>query len=58
MPIEVKYQANLKPSDYKSLIYYCHQEKLSEAVVITKDTHQLLKLDNVTLRLIPAYFLV
>ena len=58
MPIEVKYQANLKPSDYKSLIYYCHQEKLSEAVVITNDTHQLFKLDNVTLRLIPAYFLV
>ncbi len=31
MPIEVKYQSQIRPEDLKNIGYYCHKEKLSKA---------------------------
>lgn len=37
LPIEVKYQNEIRPSDLKNLLYYCKKERLSKAVIITKN---------------------
>ena len=58
LPVEVKYQAFVKPADCQNLLYYCRKEKLSRAVMITKYFLETRTLEDVHLRFIPAYFLV
>lgn len=47
LPIEVKYQNNIHPSELNNLIYYCKKEKLKRAMVITKDENKIVNLEGI-----------
>lgn len=58
LPIEVKYQNDIRPSDLNNLIYYCKKEKLKRAMVITKNENKTLKLGEVEITFKPANLLL
>lgn len=58
LPIEVKYQSQIRPDDLKNIIYYCNKEKLTRAVVITKNKIGVENIHGLTIQFTPAHFLV
>lgn len=58
LPIEVKYQGQIRPEDLKNIRYYCNKEKLSRAVIITKNKIGVEKLNDLQIQFIPAHYLV
>lgn len=58
LPVEVKYQNQIRPEDLKSLIYYCQKQKLTKAVVVTKDKVGEEKLGSIAVTFVPAYLLI
>lgn len=57
LPIEVKFKANIRQSDYNFLIEYCRDKKINHAILITKNLLEKKKINNITLFFIPYYFL-
>lgn len=58
LPIEVKYQNQIRPGDLKHVSYFCDREKLDTAVVITKNKIGAEKLKGLQIQFIPAHYLV
>lgn len=58
LPIEVKYQNQIRPEDLKNIIYYCTKERLNRAVVISKNKIGVEKLGTLEIKFIPAHFIV
>ncbi len=58
LPIEVKYQNVLRPSDLDTLLYYCKKERLNKAVVVTKNEQSIKKIDGVEISFKPAHTLL
>ncbi len=58
LPIEVKYQNQIRPEDLKNISYYCHKEKLNKAVVITKNKMGTEKIKDLRVQFIPAHYLI
>lgn len=58
LPIEVKYQSQVKPEDLKNIGYYCNREKLSRAMVITKNKIGVEKMRGLQIQFVPAHYLV
>lgn len=54
LPIEVKYQNQIRPSDLKNLLYYCNREHLKKAMVVTKNEQGIKRIDGVEVRFTPA----
>ncbi|MEK7168758.1 MAG: ATP-binding protein [Patescibacteria group bacterium] len=47
LPIEVKYQNEIKKQDLENLLYYCKKEKLNKAVIITKNEDATREIEGV-----------
>ncbi|MCS6956379.1 MAG: ATP-binding protein [Patescibacteria group bacterium] len=58
IPIEVKFQNQIKNIDLKNLIYFCQKKNLKEAIVITKNLFEKKEIKNILFRFLPAYFLI
>lgn len=58
LPIEVKYQRQIRPDDLKNICYYCNKKKLQKAVVVTKNKIGIEKLNDLEIQFIPAHYLV
>lgn len=58
LPVEVKFQSEIRPEDLKNLLYYCRKEKIQEAAVITQDQKEERMFDGTKIRFIPGYYLV
>lgn len=58
LPIEVKYQQHIRPEDLKNILYYCQKEKISRAIVITRNKIGVEKFEDVQIQCIPAHYLV
>lgn len=59
LPLEVKYQPQIRPGDLKSLVYFCQKQKLKRAVVVTKDKEgEETAASDIKIQFIPAYYLV
>lgn len=58
VPIEVKYQKQIRREDLKNLLYFCRQEKLNSAILVTRDIYKEKMTDNIMIKYIPAYYLL
>jgi predicted AAA+ superfamily ATPase len=58
LPIEVKYQSQIRPDDLKNISYFCGREKLNKAVVITRNKIGAEKLGDLQIQFVPAHYLV
>lgn len=58
LPVEVKFQSEIRPEDLKNLLYYCRKEKIQEAVVITQDQKEEKMFDDIKVKFSPGYYLV
>lgn len=58
IPVEVKYQNQIKPNNLKNLIYFCQQKKISEAFVVTKNTLENKTFKGILFHFLPVYFLI
>lgn len=54
LPIEVKYQNQIRPDDLKSLLYYCKKEHLKKAMVVTKNEQGNKHINGVEINFAPA----
>ena len=54
LPIEVKYQNQIRDEDLKNILYYCNKEKLKKAMLITKSDMSSRTVDGVKIDFIPA----
>ena len=57
LPIEVKYQNEIRPTDLKNLLYYCQKEHLKKAMIVTKSEEKTTTLEGVELIFKPANLL-
>ncbi|EKD80801.1 MAG: hypothetical protein ACD_40C00006G0001 [uncultured bacterium] len=57
LPIEVKYQNQLRESDLDNILTYCRKERLSQALVVTKYAEASRTIDNITVVFRPAHLL-
>jgi len=57
LPVEVKYQNQIRESDLDNLLYYCHKEKIGKAMVVTKHDEYTKIIDNVEISFRPAHTL-
>lgn len=58
LPIEVKYQNQIRPEDLKNISYYCNKERLNRAVVISKNKRGMENLKDLQIQFVPAHYLV
>ncbi len=58
LPIEVKYQNQIRSEDLKNISYYCNKEKLNKAIVITKNKMGTEKIKDLQVQFIPAHYLI
>ncbi|KKR87443.1 MAG: hypothetical protein UU32_C0005G0002 [Candidatus Woesebacteria bacterium GW2011_GWB1_41_10] len=58
LPIEVKYQNQLKRKDLDNILYYCEKEKLKKAMVVTKFESGVKKIGGVKIDFRPANMLM
>jgi predicted AAA+ superfamily ATPase len=58
LPIEVKYQNEIRPSDLENLLYYCKKEHLKKAMVITKNEEKIINIKGVEIVFKPASLLL
>ncbi|MBI3385091.1 ATP-binding protein [Candidatus Gottesmanbacteria bacterium] len=54
LPIEVKYQNQIRPSDLNNLLYYCSKEHLKKAMVVTKNEQGTKHIHGVEINFTPA----
>ena len=57
-PIEVKCQNRIRSSDMENLLYFCHKERLNQGVIVTRDKSGQETIKGVTIRFLPAHFLI
>lgn len=57
LPIEVKYQNQIRESDLDNILYYCHKAKLSKAMIVTKFDESTRIIDGVEVIFRPAHTL-
>lgn len=55
IPIEVKYQENINPFDYKSLMEFMKKFKTNEAILITKKEEKNIKTGVGIIKMIPVW---
>lgn len=58
LPIEVKYQNRIRPSDIENLLYLCRKERLNQGIIVTRDKSGQEIIKGVTIRFLPAHFLI
>lgn len=58
LPVEVKYQNQIRSQDLANLVYYCQKQKITNATVVTKDDASVKKISNIKIELKPANFLL
>lgn len=54
IPIEVKYANKLQKDDFDNLVNYAKNNKIKQAVLVSKNNKELIKIDNITIKIIPA----
>lgn len=57
LPVEVKYQNQIRESDLDNILYYCRKEKLGKAMIVTKHEEAVRIIDNVKILFRPAHTL-
>lgn len=58
IPVEVKFQNQIHPSDLKNILNLCKKHKLTKGIIVTKDKTGEENFGEVKLEFIPAHFLV
>lgn len=58
LPIEVKYQNRIRPSDIENLLYFCRKERLNQGIIVTRDKSGRETIKGVAIRFLPAHFLI
>ena len=53
LPIEVKYQNQIRPGDLENVLYYCRKEHLKKAMVVTKNEQGTKHIGGVEVNFIP-----
>lgn len=54
LPVEVKFQNQIRPADLENLLYYCRKERLIKAMVVTKNEQDIKHIDGVEINFTPA----
>lgn len=57
LPTEVKFKENIKNSDYRFLIDYCRDKRISKGMIVTKNMAEKRKIGGIDIFLIPYYLL-
>lgn len=58
IPIEVKYQNQIRNDDLKNLLYFCKKERVKEAIMVTSNEEKEKLVNKIKIRFVPAYYLV
>lgn len=56
LPIEVKYQERVTPSDYKTLLQFMKEEKLGFGVVVSKNRFEQVQIEGKQVVILPLWF--
>ncbi|MEK7728930.1 MAG: ATP-binding protein [candidate division KSB1 bacterium] len=56
LPIEVKYQARLTPSDYKPLLHFMQEESLDLGLVVSKNLFEQVQVEDKQVVTLPLWF--
>lgn len=57
LPIEVKYQNQIRKSDLEHLLYYCNKTQLTKAMLVTKHEEATRTIDGIEIDFCPAHSL-
>ncbi|MBI3559043.1 ATP-binding protein [Candidatus Gottesmanbacteria bacterium] len=57
LPVEVKYQEKIKPSDYGNLVKLAKVEKIGRAMLVSKNLKKTVEVGGITIDIVPAVLL-
>ena len=58
IPVEIKYRENIDKNDLKSINVFMNKYKQKTGIIVTKNTFEIKKKENMELYFIPAWFLL